>query len=63
VARVDRHHNSKLPANTNASERGYDFQFAIARRILVNGSDPSILSKKKRSVLLFHHTVANAPVH
>lgn len=31
------------------------------RRFLANGIDPSMLSKKKRSVLLFHHTLANAP--
>jgi hypothetical protein len=31
------------------------------RRFVSNGTDPTMLSKKKRNVLLFHHTLANAP--
>jgi hypothetical protein len=31
------------------------------RRFVSNGADPTMLSKKKRTVLLFHHTLANAP--
>jgi hypothetical protein len=31
------------------------------RRFLANGTDPTMLAKKKRTVLLFHHTLANAP--
>ncbi len=31
------------------------------RRFIVNGTDPSVLAKKKRTVLLFHHSRENAP--
>lgn len=31
------------------------------RRFIVNGTDPSMLTKKKRTVLLFHHSRENAP--
>jgi hypothetical protein len=31
------------------------------RRFVSNGTNPTMLSKKKRNVLLFHHTLANAP--
>ena len=31
------------------------------RRFISNGTDPTILAKKKRTVLLFHHTLTNAP--
>jgi len=29
-------------------------------RFLANGTNPDMLAKKKRTVLLFHHTLANA---
>lgn len=32
------------------------------RRFIVNGTNGSVLSKKKRAILLFHHSLANAPV-
>jgi hypothetical protein len=31
------------------------------RRFFTNGTDPTTLAKKKRTVLLLHHTLANAP--
>jgi hypothetical protein len=31
------------------------------RRFISNGTDPSMLAKKKRTILLFHHSVENAP--
>ena len=31
------------------------------RRFISNGTDPSMLAKKKRTVLLFHHSRENAP--
>lgn len=31
------------------------------RRFLVNGTNPDMLTKKKRPILLFHHLRANAP--
>jgi hypothetical protein len=31
------------------------------RRFFTNGADATMLSRKKRTVLLFHHTLANAP--
>lgn len=36
-------------------------EFLQLRRFLVNGFDPELLKKKKRSLLLFHHADANAP--
>lgn len=31
------------------------------RRFIVNGTEPGMLTRKKRTVLLFHHTLENAP--
>ena len=31
------------------------------RRFIANGTEPSVLARKKRTVLLFHHTIENAP--
>jgi hypothetical protein len=36
-------------------------ELASLRRYLLNAADPSVLSKKKRTVLLFHHRSDNAP--
>lgn len=36
-------------------------EIAALRRFLMNATDPTMLSKKKRTVLLFHHTAENAP--
>lgn len=37
--------------------------FLLLRRFLVTGLDPEFISKKKRSILLFHHTAGNAPTN
>ena len=59
LAREDADGNLLAPEITSAL--GAIESMINVRRFLANGTEPSILSKKKRTVLLFHHTLANAP--
>jgi hypothetical protein len=59
LAREDANGNFLAPEVTEAV--GAVGHMIELRRFVSNGTDPTMLSKKKRNVLLFHHTLANAP--